>query len=235
MSHRDLRLANHHALLSVDAFNKSALSRRYHRWKYRQIAEREYWSAKHQTRVGRYYAGELQLNTYPWPYRDPGFANWTENDTPGSYTLISDPSGCVVRHSTSYCAYKIRELTGFWPKRLSNTRFDAKHWQQFLAEAGYAETLPSGVVPTLWKHYVGIDPQRGAYGLVVWFEGYSGNYPGSVQVSTYLNQKYLFISEDWKKYLWVEIPEPPAPRPKAQFTWRPSQILSRATPPASAV
>lgn len=226
MSHkRNLKLANFHALRSVSAFNKSALSRRYHRWKYHQIAEREYASTRHQRKIINYFA-DHRSDTYPWPYSDPKFANWPENDSRGHYTLISDPSGCVVRYSTSYCAYKIRELTGSWPK--SQRLFNAKHWVQFLIEAGYTEVLPSGVIPNIADHYVGVDPKRGKYGLVVWFEGYSGNYPGSVQISTYLNRQYIFTVEDWRKYIWVKIPDKKEPYPAASYTWRPSQVLSQS-------
>lgn len=43
---------------------------------------------------------------YPWPYCL--IAPWEETDD----SLISDPSGFVIRRSASYCAWKIRQETG---------------------------------------------------------------------------------------------------------------------------
>ena len=218
MSHREklLKTANRHALLASPTFNQSALLRWYHRRSYWRIAEREYASAHHQTRVARYLSGERNLNTYVFPYVNQNFAPWSQNVYSNDYASVLDPSGCPVRHSTSYCAYKIRELTGSWIKTCPNLASDAKHWVQFLCEAGFSDVLSPETVPDVAAHYVGVstDLAHDKDGLVVWFEGYSGNYPGTVQVSTFIGFQYTFATEDWRKYIWVKIP---TPRPRGFF------------------
>ena len=209
---QQLKLANCHALLSDSTFNKNALSRRYHHWRYCRIAEHEFRTRKHQAEITSYFSGERRLNTYVFPFSNPDFAPWS--DYPSPTAIARDPSGCPVRSSTSYCAYKIRELTGSWPKSSSEQAPPARDWRAFLAAAGYSTILPADVVPRVDGHYVGIAPHLGSSGLVVWYEGFSGSRPGSVQVSTYLNHKHFFAAEDWRQYLWVEIP---TPRPRGFF------------------
>lgn len=109
-------------------------------------------------------------NTYPWPYCEEDFANWEFSDASGEYTLVCDPAGFVVKHCTSYCAWKIRELTGRWPtKRRAGVTYHAKKWQGFLVENGFTAVVESPEQDAE-KHYIGIDSSRGVYGQVYWYE-----------------------------------------------------------------
>lgn len=141
-------------------------------------------------------------NTYPWPYSDPKFAPWEEDDRPETYTLVSDPAGFVIRRSTSYVAWKIFELTGRWPLERGNEGkiFHAKYWQEFLALNGYDKVVAQ---PEHGRHYVGIIPSEGEFGQVVWYEGV---YKGKYMASTYLNFRHeLDRNYDINQATWIEI------------------------------
>lgn len=198
---RELEKANKHAKLSCSKWNKCRFTRRIHRAAYRKMAEKYWHSADHQIKMELYLSGRHEINTYPWPYSDKGFANWPESDQSDDYTLISDQSGCVVKYATSYCAWKIYEATGEWPTKKSNVRLDAKNWIQFLAEAGYTKQV-SGVSLRNGAHYVGIDPNRGEWGVVVWFEAIQGD---RLEYSTYYNKQYYYGLGFAKDFEWVEI------------------------------
>lgn len=220
-------LANYYAKMSCTKWNRSIwepksnpgmafkkevvdniyrLSRRYYRLKYQEMAERSAESSD----LLKFWVPEATgniaslPNTYPWPYNDRHFADWEESDEDNNYTLISDPSGCVVKYATSYCAWKIREATGEWPQRKTRIRMDAKNWIRFLTEAGY-ETVVNEPVPH--HHFVGIDPREGEFGLVVWYERCLSD--GRISVSSYVNKEY----RDWtigpeevlNRYIWVKI------------------------------
>ena len=174
--------------------------RRYYRKKYRDAALERYYSNGHQDLVRRYKSGEKMLNTYPYPYSDERFADWEEDDSKRGYSLISDQSGCVVKYATSYVAYKIFEETGVWPQKKTSRRLDAKKWDQFLAEAGYDKGV---LAPKSGHHYVGIKPDEGEFGLVVWFEEVDDN--DYVDISTYYDKAYFFGSAKIKDFKWVEI------------------------------
>ena len=73
----------------------------------------------------------MATNTYPEPYRS------------APLDALVDPSGCYSRECTSYCAWKINEWTGKWPKHTGD--FNAKNWVKRLAENGY-KTIVKGVL-----------------------------------------------------------------------------------------
>lgn len=198
---RSLKQVNNWARLSCPRWNKNGLTRRWNRAKYRKAAQ-EYWeSPEWQEVINKYKSGIKRLNTYPWPYASPDFANWEEDDSPDGYSLISDQSGCVIRYATSYCAWKIFEATGKWPQKQSRERLDAKRWQQFLAEAGYSKVVER---PEKEHSYVGIIPNEGEWGLVVWAESEVLDI-GAINISTYIDGGYIFTTVDPTKYTWVEI------------------------------
>lgn len=158
---------------------------------------------------------EIRCDTYPWPYSKWIFAHWEECNIPGSYTLVPDPAGFVVHHSTSYCAWKIRECTGRWPKRRQpGVTYHAKDWQAFLAENGYTKVVDSPA-ESLLQNCVGIDPGRGEFGQVYWYEGahlveteHSPVVCTGFNCSTYEDRLYnlvRFSLEDAKKLIWVRI------------------------------
>ncbi len=111
----------------------------------------------------------FDVDTYPPLYADLDFAPWDEvadPDNPKRYNLISSRSGCVIRYPTDYCAHKIFELTGQYPRRLDKERHDSKDWVKFLANAGYDTIVDR---PHTGHHYVGVIPGEGEFGQVVWF------------------------------------------------------------------
>lgn len=154
----------------------------------------------------------LQVNTYPWPYREEWFANWEEDDSKGNYTLVCDNAGFVVKYSASYCAWKISELTGKWPTRPDFMEScDAKHWHQLLFHNNYRNTIKR---PEPGKHYVGISPSQGEHGECVWFEGFddgdgrvecANDTGGKIVYSTYRDKKYTLGATPTEWYIWVEI------------------------------
>lgn len=90
-------------------------------------------------------------NTYPEPYRS------APKDS------LIDPSTCYNRECVSYCAWKIKEITGNWLKRTGG--MSAKYWINRLPENGYYEVSS----PKETGKYVGVST-AGQYGHVVWFE-----------------------------------------------------------------
>ena len=91
-------------------------------------------------------------NTYPEPYRS------ARKDS------LIDPSTCYNRECTSYCAWKIKEATGNWPKRTGD--MNARNWIYRLPENGYGTrtSSPNGA------KCVGVSTS-GKYGHVVWSDG----------------------------------------------------------------
>lgn len=211
---QDLNTINMWAKQSCPKYTGSKLERRRFRKLYRDTAMAYFETKQHQELVVEYKGHNHCRNTYPWPYCDPGFANWEEDDSKEGYSLISDQSGCVIKYATSYVAYKIFEETGVWPQKTSSERLDAKRWVQFLAEAGYTEIVKR---PEEGHHYVGVKPDEGEWGLVVWYEqGHStrlrrtrDKYDIAIikmaEISTYINKSYVFTSVDLDDYVWVKI------------------------------
>lgn len=198
----DIDVVNTWAKKSCPAWNGNKVSRRLYRQKYRNAA-RDFWeSPEHQRQIAQYKECKEWLNTYPWPYCDPHFADWEEDDDAKHYTLITDQSNCVVRYATSYVAWKIFEETGIWPQKTSNTRLDAKNWVQFLAEAGYTKVVER---PKDCRHYVGIKPDEGEWGIVVWFEREAFFKEDYAVVSTYINKEHRVGSVFIYEFTWVEI------------------------------
>ena len=206
---------NEWAMKSCPRWNKNKLRRRAYRKAYREAAE-HYWETSPVSQMlhAAYESGEC-VDTYPWPYRDPDFANWEEDDSDDGYSLISDQSGCVIKYATSYCAWKIFEATGTWPQKTSSERLDAKRWVQFLAEAGYTEIVG---VPQNGHRYIGIKPDEGEWGLVVWFESddnsakYLKDYQGvdtseapMIFVSSYVDKKHKAWRVKPEDFTWVKI------------------------------
>lgn len=73
----------------------------------------------------------MATNTYAEPYRSAALDS------------LVDPSGCYNRECTSYCAYKIKEWTGKWPKHTGD--FNAKNWVARLKENGYKTIVKTPV------------------------------------------------------------------------------------------
>lgn len=134
-------------------------------------------------------------NTYPEPYRS------APKDS------LVDPSLCYSRECVSYCAWKVAEATGNWPKKIGGS-MNAKNWVTRLAENGYTTVVSK---PVEGGKYVGV-LESGTYGHVVWFEygqtisEYNYNYQGDFSV------RQVNLSA----YKWVQIVAPsstPTPQP----------------------
>ena len=215
-----LQLANDYALKSVDE-SCSAVSRYRNRRRYQRIAERTFDTPEHQSKISRYLAGERDLNTYVFPYVDPEFAGWMRaTDVKNPFQPIRDASSCIIRTATSYCAYKIREVTDAWPKSSSR---EVGSWIDFLFRAGYPELMDDGIVPNPLSFYVGIPKQAGD-DCVVWFEGCLDEAAYRVNVSTYSDEKHVFATRNWNDYFWVNIP-------MSDNVWSLLAQPSRARPP----
>ena len=151
------------------------------------------------------------VDTYPWPYREPWFADWEESDNKENYSLVGDHAGFIVKHSTSYCAWKINELTRSWPDR-PRCMIDcsAAHWHRLLFHNGYRNTVKR---PEPGKNYIGIAPDRGLYGEVVWFEGFDdgssvdreNDTGGKIVYTTYRDKTFVVGVAPAEWYIWVEI------------------------------
>lgn len=169
-------VANVFAFLSCPMWNPIGPVRHVSRGAYRWLAENRFmyclYMRKHGVRgwqIANYAHLRFSIDTYPPLYADKHFAPWEEvadPDDPKRYNLISSRGKQVIRHPAAYCAYKIRELTGKYPQRLTDKRFDSADWVEFLAEAGY-RTIADRPRPR--HHYVGVMPGEGEYGTVVWF------------------------------------------------------------------
>ncbi len=203
-----VRLVNFFARMSITRYNKSRPARYLFRKLY-QFCSMLYclFSPLHHRNLSMMRNGEI-LDTYPWPYNDPLFANWFESDEHNDYSLIPDPSGAVIRYSTSYCAYKIYETTGSWPKRISkHRRFDARDWRAFLREAGYWEVDEN---PSDNFFYVGVRKDNyHSYGEVVWFERHEGKSATAVLVTTYDHKVFVPKIVHTPDYAWVKIARRP--------------------------
>ena len=57
----------------------------------------------------------METDAKEYPYADLNFANWPESDG-NFYTLVTDSSGFVIRHSTSYMAWLMKKHYGSLPK-----------------------------------------------------------------------------------------------------------------------
>ena len=194
-----IKVANFWAKLSCPRWNKIRPLRHFARKKYRNLAKGCWESAWWACKTDKYQKGSWGINTYPMPYAHPYFASWEEDDSEKGYNLISDQSGCVIKYSTSYCAWKIFEAAGVWPQKTSEQRLDAKNWVQFLDEAGY-DVVTEDLDPDF--HYVGINPNLGEWGLVVWLEEVSDE---TAIVSTYVDKEYCFFEVEKNEYSWVKI------------------------------
>ncbi len=197
----NINVANEWARKSCPAWNKNKVSRRSFREKYRDLARKFWESPEQQEVISQYKSGKYWINTYPWPYCDNAFANWQEDGSDEGYNLITDQSSFVIKYATSYVAYKIFEETGVWPQRVSSKRFDAKIWVEFLAEAGYTEIVER---PEDGHRYVGINPDVGKWGSVVWFEKIIFDEDAAI-ISSYMKKSFLTRFAPISEFIWVRI------------------------------
>ncbi len=152
-------------------------------------------------------AGKYWCDSYPWPFYLPEFANWPEHHSEKYYSLVTDHSGCIVKHDTSYIAWKIRELTGSWPEKTDLIKFTYDDWIQFLANSGYSE------IRTALKRghkYVGIyTASKQKRTIAVWYEvskpDMDNHRDKPIIVTTYLNKEFKALRVRPQDFTWVKI------------------------------
>lgn len=212
-----LILANHYAKMSSIRWNQSdwqpktafgkqykakvvdkmhQFSRRKYQRKYREMAENACCGTQYRFLSEITQFNDIIVNTYPWPYVDPDFANLENAE-------VCDQSGCLVRSSASYCAWKIYEVKGRWPKFEDGLSLDAKDWPEAMLSAGYNQRVER---PTGNHCYVGINPDDTIDGMAVWFERYDGN--GNIKISTYRDNNFspeTIRERNIENYIWFFI------------------------------
>lgn len=218
-----LKIANHWARRSCTRWNRAKfklvlrgheiyptklfhrVSRRLNRKLYQFMAEHVYKHKEYKRAIKACKSGEYYIDTYPPLYKEVGFAPWEEDDNTDTYTLISDPSKCIIKYATSYCAHMIRLFTGIWPQRKIRARYDAHSWQEFLRQAGYSQEV---TVFERGCHYVGIsdDVEKwGEYGFVCWLEKPSGRRDLRTVVSSYVDKHYWVGEVNPAEFKWIKI------------------------------
>lgn len=161
-------------------------------------------------------------NTYPEPYRS------------AAQDSMLDPSTCYNRECVSYCAWKIKELTGNWPKRTGG--MNAKYWVERLAENGYGTVVAK---PQDGGYYIGVST-AGQYGHVVWFEGgqtiseynYASRGGFSVRVINLAAYKWVQIKAPAKPVVPPTTPAQPDNTPTKKsptvvYTYRPGDTFGQ--------
>lgn len=153
-------------------------------------------------------------NTYPKIFQL--ICDWEEDDD----ALVVDPANFVIKYATSYCAWKIYELTGKWPTKQPKIvdakeyaqrerKHDAKYWLEFIQAQDCCLSVVAADELYIGHHYIGIDPDYGKYGLVVWFEEliynvYSDDIT-SAWVTTYKDKQYVREGVLLADFIWVEV------------------------------
>ena len=171
----------------------------------------------------------MEFRAKDYPYADPDFAPWPESDGE-FYTLITDSANFVIRRSTSYIAWMMKKYCGGWPKlptpgeRLPGEhKFDAKHWDEVLKfncwqrSAGWP--IPTEIDVEMGRHYIGIIPDEGEFGQLVWFVDlkmgfvdnppFEFNMPYSWHVWTYKDfqkKDYSIPASRVSKIIWYREP-----------------------------
>lgn len=104
-----------------------------------------------------------------------------------------------------YCLCKIRETTGHWPKK-TQMSLKARDWVQFLANSNFTHQVPAFRLDNQ-KNYIGINPNVGESGIVVWFEHlyWEGTPKIFLEYSTYRDGEYVYESGNPEDFLWIEI------------------------------
>ncbi len=151
-------------------------------------------------------SGAYWCNSYPWPYVHPDFANWEEDEHEDTCTLVTDVCGCVVKHDTSYIAWKIYEATGSWPAKTNLNRFNEVDWLKFLAESDYCKLLTE---PTPDIKCVGIFPSGAEETIAVWYETTEDAPPPHLDktaiVSTYIEKEFKILRINPDTVTWIKI------------------------------
>ena len=199
--------ANEWAMMSCSRWCKSRRIRDFNRGLYLALVETAYKIPELKKYSEKSLAGDYQTNSYPWPFVHPDFANWEEEYNAKDCTLVLDRSGCIVKHDTSYIAWKIYESTGEWPRKTSKSIICDLDWIKFLSKSGYHEMADE---PIPGHKYVGIYPIDKNLSVGLWYETtISDLEPGqeneNIIVSTYIQKRYTVIRINSEKVSWIKI------------------------------
>ena len=148
----------------------------------------------------------MATNTYPEPYRS------------AALDALVDPSGCYSRECTSYCAWKIKEWTGKWPKHTGD--FNARNWVARLKENGYKTKVSA---PVAGGRYIGVST-GGKYGHVVASEGSLAiteyNYPQPIYTARF-HERTVKATD----FTWIQIVAPSKPSTKKTVAQLAQEVL----------
>ena len=204
------RLVNFFAKNSVPASGNNRFLRYVCRQLYQAMSE--CWTATSPAFINaqeRLEAGDL-VDTYPWPYRERWFADWEEDEARG--TAVLDANGFIVRHDTSYCAWKVYEAVGAYilcPDGASGS--DASIWRRLLSDAGFLCVLDR---PQPGRPHIGISNRLSRNPEVIWYEGYDSGLgsidreidtDGYVIFTTYRDGKYFIGTTPADRYTWIQV------------------------------
>lgn len=129
----------------------------------------------------------MARNTYPEPYRS------ARKDS------LVDPSTCYNRECVSYCAWRIKEATGKWPRRTGD--MNGFNWVYRMPENGYKEVA----APTTGGKYVGV-ARTGNH--VVWWEGGRSISEYNWAVSGGYHERTVVLGQ----FRWFQIVAPAKPK-----------------------
>lgn len=117
----------------------------------------------------------METGATEYPYKNPEFAPWPEDDGKDTYCLVTDSDNFVIRRSPSFIAWKIKRTIGKWPKlpipgprEEGEHAFDAKHWDEVLDYNGWVRQK-RGPMDT-GSFYIGILKDEGEFGQLVWLD-----------------------------------------------------------------
>ena len=203
MSSLKIRIANFFARQSCSAWQSNRVIRKICRDTYRLI---------------------METGATNYPYADPDFANWPESDGE-FYTLITDSGNFVIRRSTSYIAWMMKQHCGGWPKlptpgerKPGEHNFDAKHWDEVLEFNGWQKVTesewPSWQCVNDGRNFIGIIANDGEFGQLVWLVGASLTKdlkaPIEWHVWTYKDFKkkdYVLPASEESNIIWYREPD----------------------------
>lgn len=164
----------------------------------------------------RVYWRIMEWGARSYPYANTSFAHWDD-----FYEAIVDSQKFVVRMSPSYIAWLIKrychrklKLPKPGEREPDENPFDAKRWPEILKHNDWKEGIPTKSLLASGIHFVGVIPDEGTFGQLVWLVGIrqpeaSGECGWEViTYREYEKAKYLIPLSDGPRITWYREPEP---------------------------